>query len=63
MNKDLKLIHNFIQFVFYNYSMFHYLKPPRKGVIEKMTHLAEFWLILENDLVERARHKMLDELI
>jgi hypothetical protein len=28
-----------------------------KGVIEKMTYLAEFWLILESDLVERALHR------
>jgi hypothetical protein len=27
---------------------------PRKGVIEKMADLAEFWLILESELVEHA---------
>jgi hypothetical protein len=32
------------------------LEPLRKGVIEKMAYLAEFWLILERDLVERAPH-------
>jgi hypothetical protein len=35
------------------------LEPLRKGVIEKMAYLAEFWLILESDLVERAPHKYL----
>jgi hypothetical protein len=39
------------------------LEPLRKGVIEKMAHLAKFWLILERDLVERAPQKMFDELI
>jgi hypothetical protein len=28
----------------------------RKGVIEKMAYLVEFWLILENKLVEHAPH-------
>jgi hypothetical protein len=28
-----------------------------------MAHLAEFWLILEGDLVERAPHKIFVELI
>jgi hypothetical protein len=41
----------------------HYLEPLRKGVIAKMAYLAEFWLILESDLVERAPHKIFDELI
>jgi hypothetical protein len=27
-----------------------------KGVIVKMTYLAELWLILESDLVEHAPH-------
>jgi hypothetical protein len=35
----------------------------RKGVIAKMAYLAEFWLILESDLAERAPHKIFDELI
>jgi hypothetical protein len=39
--------------------MCHYLEPLRKGVIEKMAYLAEFWLILESDLVERAHTKCL----
>jgi hypothetical protein len=39
---------------FYNSSRFHYLEPPRKGVIEKMADLVEFWLILESELVEHA---------
>jgi hypothetical protein len=32
------------------------LEPLRKGVIAKMAYLAEFWLILESDLVEHAPH-------
>jgi hypothetical protein len=63
MYKDLKLIHNVIQCVLYNSSRFHYLEPLRKGVIEKMAYLAEFWLILESDLVERAPHEIFIELI
>jgi hypothetical protein len=39
------------------------LEPLKKGVIEKMTNLAEFWLILESDLVEYAPHKIFDEMI
>jgi hypothetical protein len=38
------------------------LEPLRKGVIAKMTNLVEFWLILESDLVERAPHKIFDEI-
>jgi hypothetical protein len=63
MNKDLKLIHNILQCVLYNSSGFHYLEPLRKGVMVKMTHLTEFWLILESDLVERAPHGIFFELI
>jgi hypothetical protein len=63
MYKDMKLIHNFIWCVLCNSSKFHYLEPLRKGVIEKMAYLAEFWLILESELVERAPPKMFDELI
>jgi hypothetical protein len=59
MNKDLKLIHNVLQCVLCNYSRCHYLEPLRKGVIAKMAYLAEFWLILESDLVERAPHEYL----
>jgi hypothetical protein len=59
----MKLIHNFLQCVLCNSSKFHYLEPLRKGVIEKMAYLVEFWLILESDLVERAPHKIFDELI
>jgi hypothetical protein len=59
----MKLIHNVLQCVLCNSSKFHYLEPLRKGVIAKMTYLAEFWLILESDLVERAPHKIFDELI
>jgi hypothetical protein len=39
------------------------LEPLIKGVIAKMTNLVEFWLILERDLVERAPHKIFDEII
>jgi hypothetical protein len=63
MYKDLKLINNVIQCVLCNSSKWHYLEPLRKGVIAKMTYLAEFWLILERDLVERAPHKIFDEMI
>jgi hypothetical protein len=63
MYKDMKLIYNVIQCVLCNSSKFHYLEPLRKGVIAKMAYLAEFWLILESDLVERAPHKIFDELI
>jgi hypothetical protein len=59
----MKLIHNVLQCVLCNSSKFHYLEPLRKGVIAKMAYLAEFWLILERDLVERAPHKIFDELI
>jgi hypothetical protein len=41
----------------------HYLEPLRKGVIAKMAYLAEFWLILESDLVEHAPHEIFVELI
>ena len=63
MNKDLKLIHNVLQCVLCNSSKWHYSKPLRKGVIAKMAYLAEFWLILENVLVESAPHKIFDEMI
>jgi hypothetical protein len=39
------------------------LEPLKKGVIEKMAYLAEFWLILESELVESALQKIFDELI
>jgi hypothetical protein len=63
MYKDLKLMHNVLQCVLYNSSKWNYLEPLRKGVIEKMAYLAEFWLILESDLVESAPHKIFDEMI
>jgi hypothetical protein len=53
----MKLIHNVLQCVLCNSSRCHYLEPLIKGVIEKMTYLAEFWLILESDLVENAPHE------
>ena len=59
MYKDLKLIQNVLQCVLCNSSKCHYLEPLRKGVIENMAYLAEFWLILESDLVERAPQKIL----
>jgi hypothetical protein len=59
MYKDMKLIHNVFQCVLCNSSKFHYLEPLRKGVIAKMAYLAEFWLILESDLVERSPQKNL----
>ena len=52
MNKYMKLILNVLQCVLCNSSMFHYLEPIKKGVIEKMAYLAEFWLILESDHVD-----------
>jgi hypothetical protein len=57
MNKYLKLIQNVLQCVLCNSSRFHYLETLRKRVIAKMAYLAEFWLILERDLVERAPHR------
>jgi hypothetical protein len=63
MYKALKLIHHVLQCVLCNSSKWHYLEPLRKGVIAKMTNLVEFWLILESDLVERAPHKIFDEMI
>jgi hypothetical protein len=63
MYKDMKLIYNVLQCVLCNSSKFHYLEPLRKGVIAKMAYLAEFWLILESDLVERAPHGIFSELI
>jgi hypothetical protein len=59
----MKLIHNVIQCVLCNSSMWHYLEPLIKGVIAKMAYLVEFCLILESDLVERALHKIFDEMI
>jgi hypothetical protein len=63
MYKDMKLIYNVIQCVLYNSSKWHYLEPLKKGVIAKMAYLAEFWLILESDLVESAPHKIFAEMI
>jgi hypothetical protein len=56
MNKDIKMVHNVRQFILCNSSIFHYLEPLRKGVIEKMAYLVEFWLILECEIVECALH-------
>jgi hypothetical protein len=54
MNKDLKMVHNILQCLLCNSSIFHYLEPLKKGVIEKMAYLVELWLILESELVERS---------
>jgi hypothetical protein len=59
----MKLIHNLLQCILCNSSKCHYLEPLRKGVMAKMAHLAEFWLILERDLVERAPHIIFVELL
>jgi hypothetical protein len=50
----MKIVHNVCQCVLCNSSKCHYLEPLRKGVIEKIAHLVEFWIILESELVERA---------
>jgi hypothetical protein len=63
MFKALKMIYNVIQCVLCNYSKWHYLEPLRKGFIEKMANLVEFWLIQESDLVEHAPHTIFDEMI
>jgi hypothetical protein len=63
MYKDLKLIHNVFQCVLCNSSKWNYLEPLKKGVIAKIAYLAEFWLILESDLVEHAPQKIFDEMI
>jgi hypothetical protein len=39
------------------------LGTSQKGFIAKMAYLVELWLILESDLVERAPHKIFDEMI
>jgi hypothetical protein len=59
MNNDMKILHHVIQCVLCNLSRYHYLEPLRKGVIEKMAYLVEFWIILESELVERARTEYL----
>jgi hypothetical protein len=63
MYKYLKLIHNVLQCVLCNSSKWNYLEPLIKGVIAKMAYLAEFWLILERDLVESAPQKIFAEMI
>ena len=52
------------------FSVFYEIPPgfttwnlSEKGFIAKMAYLAEFWLILDSDLVERAPQKIFDELI
>jgi hypothetical protein len=51
------MVQNVIQCLLCNSSIFHYLEPLRKGVIEKMTYLIELCLILESELVEHATHE------
>jgi hypothetical protein len=63
MNKYLKIVDNVLHCVLYNSSRCHYLKPLRKGVIEKMTYLVEFWIILEIEFVEHAPHGIFVEWI
>jgi hypothetical protein len=63
MNKYLKIVHNVLHCVLCNSSRCHYLEPLRKGFIEKMAYLVEFWLILESDLVECAPHGIFVEWI
>jgi hypothetical protein len=63
MYKDLKLINNVLQCVLCNSSRCNYLESLKKGFIEKMAYLAEFWLILERDLVECSPQKIFVELI
>ena len=52
------------------FSVFYAIRPSgttcnlsEKGGIEKMAYLAEFWIILESDLVECVPPKMFIELI
>jgi hypothetical protein len=63
MYKDMKLIYNVLQCFLFNSAKWHCLEPLRKGVIGKMAYLAEFWLILESDLVESALHKIFSKMI
>jgi hypothetical protein len=59
VNKDLKIVQNILQCVLCNSLRCHYLEPLGKGVIEKMAYLVEFWLILDNELVEGAHMEYL----
>jgi hypothetical protein len=63
MYKDMKLIQNVLQCVLLQFLQVSLLGTSQKRVIAKMAYLAEFWLILERDLVEHAPHKIFDELI
>jgi hypothetical protein len=52
------------------FSVFYTIPPgfttwnlSEKDLWKKMAHLAEFWLILESDLVEHAPHRIFFELI
>jgi hypothetical protein len=59
----MKLINNVLECFLCNSYKWNYLEPLRKGFIVKMTYLAELWLILESDLVERTPQKIFDEII
>jgi hypothetical protein len=63
MYKDLKLIQNVLQCVYAIFPSGTTCNLSEKGVIAKMAYLAEFWLILESDLVESAPHKIFDEIL
>jgi hypothetical protein len=58
MKKDIKIVQNVLQCILCNFSKCHYLEPLKKGVIEKMAYLVEFWLILERELVECSPHRI-----
>jgi hypothetical protein len=62
MNKGLKmkLVINIIQYILCNSSKFHCLEHLGKRVIAKMADLAEFWIILESELVEHTKRGILD---
>jgi hypothetical protein len=44
-------VDNITQCIIRNSSKFHSLNPPKKGVIEKMVELIQFWFIQESELV------------
>jgi hypothetical protein len=56
MNKGIQMVQYVLQCIFYKSSRFHFLEPPRKGVIEIMANLVEFFIILERELIEHAMH-------
>ena len=40
MNKGMELVPDIIQYLLYNFSKFHFLEHPKKGVITKMEDLS-----------------------